>query len=293
MKSNVYSKSNSPNIFRKFLHWIRVTHAHIHLFLILLCGITIAPYLWALSTSLKHRVDVFTKTPQWIPNPLRLANYSEVFEMAPFGLYLINTMVVVTVILAFQLLTMTTAAYAFARLEFRGSNILFMFFIIQMMLPVHATILPNYLIVNKLGILNTRLALMMPFFATGYGTFLLRQTFRQIPKDFEDAAIIDGCSGLRFLYSVLIPMGKPTLVAQGLISVVTHWNDFFWPLVVSDSPNIRTLTIGLAMFVQQESGADWTLLMAATIFVTAPLMITFLIFQRKFIESFMSAGLKG
>ena len=105
--------------------------------------------------------------------------------------------------------------------------------------------------------------------------------------------MIDGCSGLRFLYSILLPMAKPTLVAFSLISIVTHWNDFFWPLVVTDSPAVRTLTMGLAMFVQQESGADWTLLMAATIFVTAPLMVLFLIYQRKFIESFMSAGIKG
>lgn len=285
--------SGKLSAFEKAFRLIGIHRLHLHLFLIIISGVTIAPYLWAVSTSLKYRTDVFTKTPKWIPNPMHFGNYKEVFEMAPFGLYLLNTIIVVTVILVFQLLTMTTASYAFARLEFKGSNFFFMLFIIQMMLPVHATILPNYLIVNKLGLLDTRLALMMPFFATGYGTFLLRQTFRQVPKDFEDAAVIDGCSGLRFLYSVLIPMAKPTLVAQALISVVTHWNDFFWPLVVSDKPAIRTLTIGLAMFVQQESGADWTLLMAATVFVTAPLMIVFLIFQRKFIESFMSAGLKG
>lgn len=279
--------------FEKAFRLIGVNKIHIHLFLIIISGVTLAPYLWAVSTSLKHRTDVFTKVPVWIPSPAHFGNYREVFNMAPFGLYLINTILVVVVVLAVQMLTMSTAAYAFSRLSFRGSNFLFMLFIIQMMLPVHATILPNYLIVNKLGILDTRLAIMIPFFATGYGTFLLRQTFRQVPRDFEDAAMIDGCSGLRFLYSVLMPMARPTLVAFGLISTVTHWNDFFWPLVVTDKPSIRTLTMGLAMFVQQESGADWTLLMAATVFVTAPLMLSFLIFQRKFIESFMSAGVKG
>jgi len=161
------------------------------------------------------------------------------------------------------------------------------------MLPVHAIIVPNYLTMRKLGLLDSRLAMMLPFWASGYGTFLLRQAFRQIPQDFEDAALLDGCSALRFLWQVLVPLAKPTLIAHALISVVTHWNDFYWPLVVTDSPAVRTLTIGLAMFVQQESGADWTLLMAATIFVTAPLMVTFLVFQRKFVESFMSAGIKG
>jgi sn-glycerol 3-phosphate transport system permease protein len=135
--------------------------------------------------------------------------------------------------------------------------------------------------------------MMLPFFASGYGTFLLRQAFRQIPRDLEDAAVIDGCGGLRFLWHVLVPLARPTLVAFALISLVSHWNDYLWPLIVTDTPDVRTLTIGLGMFVQQESGADWTLLMAATAFVTAPLMVIFLVFQRKFIESFMFSGLKG
>ncbi|HHT72251.1 MAG TPA: carbohydrate ABC transporter permease [Bacillota bacterium] len=292
MKSNTQQTPKFGPLEKAF-RFIGVNRIHIHILLILVSGVTLAPYLWALSTSLKYRVNVFTETPQWIPNPVNLGNYKEVFRMAPFGLYLVNTIVVVVGILAIQILTMSTAAYAFSRLRFRGSEGLFFLFIVQMMLPVHATIVPNYLIVNKLGLLDSRLALMVPFWATGYGTFLLRQSFRQVPRDFEDAAMIDGCSGLRFLYSILLPMAKPTLVAFSLISIVTHWNDFFWPLVVTDSPAVRTLTMGLAMFVQQESGADWTLLMAATIFVTAPLMVLFLIYQRKFIESFMSAGIKG
>lgn len=292
MKSNAQPTATFSPLEKAF-RLIGMHKLHIHLLLIIVSGVTLAPYLWALSTSLKYRVDVFTDTSQWIPNPVNLGNYREVFRMAPFGIYLVNTIIVVIGILAVQIVTMSTAAYAFSRLRFRGSEFLFFLFVIQMMLPVHATIVPNYLIVNKLGLLDTRLALMVPFWATGYGTFLLRQSFRQVPRDFEDAAMIDGCSGLRFLYSILIPMAKPTLVAFSLISIVTHWNDFFWPLVVTDSPAVRTLTMGLAMFVQQESGADWTLLMAATIFVTAPLMILFLIYQRKFIESFMSAGIKG
>jgi sn-glycerol 3-phosphate transport system permease protein len=162
-----------------------------------------------------------------------------------------------------------------------------------MMIPIHATFLPNFLTLQSLDLLNTRVAMMLPFFASGYGTFLLRQAFKQIPRDLEDAAVIDGCGGLRFLWHILIPLAKPTLVAFGLISLVSHWNDYLWPLIVTDTPDVRTLTIGLGMFVQQESGADWTLLMAATAFVTAPLMGIFLVFQRKFIESFMFSGLKG
>ena len=264
-----------------------------HLIVAVFALITVTPYLWLLSTSLKFKTEVFTPTPQWIPWPINFGNYAEVFARAPFGIFLVNTIIVVTGILAVQLVTVTLAAYVFARRRFRGASLLFLLFLVQMMIPIHATFLPNFLTLRSLDLLNTRVAMMLPFFASGYGTFLLRQAFKQIPRDLEDAAVIDGCGGLRFLWHVLLPLAKPTLVAFALISLVSHWNDYLWPLIVTDTPDVRTLTIGLGMFVQQESGADWTLLMAATAFVTAPLLIVFLVFQRKFIESFMFTGLKG
>ena len=264
-----------------------------HLVLGLVSLVTVTPYLWLLSTSLKLRTEVFTPTPQWIPWPINLGNYAEVFDRAPFGTFLVNTVIVVSGILVVQLITVTLAAYVFARLTFPGADLLFLLFLVQMMIPIHATFLPNFLTLRNLDLLNTRLAMMVPFFASGYGTFLLRQAFKQVPRELEDAAVMDGCGGLRFLWHVLIPLAQPTLVAFGLISLVSHWNDYLWPLIVTDTPDVRTLTIGLGMFVQQESGADWTLLMAATAFVTAPLLGIFLVFQRKFIESFMFSGLKG
>lgn len=264
-----------------------------HLTLGLFALVTVTPYLWLLSTSLKLRTEVFTLTPKWIPWPINFGNYGEVFDRAPFGIFLVNTIIVVCGILTVQLVTVTLAAYVFGRRKFRGADLLFLLFLVQMMIPIHATFLPNFLTLRSLDLLNTRVAMMLPFFASGYGTFLLRQAFKQIPRDLEDAAVIDGCGGLRFLWHVLIPLAKPTLVAFALISLVSHWNDYLWPLIVTDTPDVRTLTIGLGMFVQQESGADWTLLMAATVFVTAPLMGIFLVFQRKFIESFMFSGLKG
>ncbi len=264
-----------------------------HLVLLLLTGVTVTPYLWLLATSLKERTAVFTPTPEWLPWPVHFGNYAEVFQRAPFGLYLVNTLIVVTGILAVQLVTITLAAYVFARRRFPGRELLFGAFLLQMMIPIHATFVPNFLTLRTLDLLNTRLAMMLPFFASGYGTFLLRQTFRAIPRDLEDAAVLDGAGGLRFLWDVLLPLARPTLVAFALISLVSHWNDYLWPLIVTDTPDVRTLTIGLGMFVQQESGADWTLLMAATAFVTAPLMVIFLVFQRRFVESFMTSGLKG
>ena len=173
MKSSQKTSGIGP--FEKAFRWIGVSKIHIHLFLIVVCGVTVAPYFWALSTSLKYRANVFQAVPQWIPNPINFGNYTEVFEMAPFGIYFLNTVIVVLGVLGVQLLTMTTAAYAFSRLTFKGSNLLFMLFIIQMMLPVHAMIVPSYLIVNRMGLLDTRIAMMIPFWASGYGTFLLRQ----------------------------------------------------------------------------------------------------------------------
>jgi sn-glycerol 3-phosphate transport system permease protein len=265
----------------------------LHLILMLVSLITVAPYLWILSTSLKFRTEVFTPTPKWIPWPINIQNYLEMFEMAPFHLYLLNTIIVVTGILGVQLLTITLAAYVFARRSFWGREFIFFLFLVQMMIPIHATFLPNFLTLKQFDLLNTRLAMMLPFFASGYGTFLLRQAFRQVPRGLEDAAVIDGCGGLRFLWHVLIPLARPTLIAFSIISIVSHWNDYLWPLIVTDTPEVRTLTIGLGMFVQQESGADWTLLMAATAFVTAPMLIFFLVFQKKFVESFMLSGMKG
>ncbi len=265
----------------------------IHALLLALGAVSLVPYLWAVVTSLKERRAAFSPVPQWWPDPVTLGNYPAVLQHGPFDVYFVNTVIVVSGILVVQLVTVVLAAYAFARMRFRGSQFLFSLFLVQMMLPIHSVLVPNYLTMKTLGLLDTRLALMLPFWASGYGVFLLRQAFRQVPRDFEDAAIIDGCSRLQLLWHVLVPLAKPTLVAFGLISVVTHWNDFLWPLIVTDTPAVRTLTIGLAMFVQQESGADWTLLMAATVLVTAPLMVLFLLYQRRFVESFMSAGLKG
>lgn len=163
------------------------------------------PYLWAISASLKSPAELFTPTPEWLPRAWRWSNYVDVFRYAPFGIYFVNTVVVVAGILAIQLVTVTLAGFAFARLEFRWKNVLFYLFVAQMMLPIHAVIVPNYLTIKALGLLNTRLAMMVVFWASGYGTFLMRQAFRQIPQELEEAALLDGCSRLRMLWSIMLP----------------------------------------------------------------------------------------
>jgi len=221
------------------------------------------------------------------------SNFINVFEAANFVGYLGNTVFVVTGILLLQLLLIIPAAYVFARLEFRGSGLVFSLYVIQIMLPLEALIVPNYRIISSLGLINTRVAMILPFIGSGYCAFMLRQTFKQLPQSLEDSAIIDGCGHLRFIWSILLPLAKPTLIVFSLISIATHWNDYLWPLIITDSDKVRTLTIGLGMFVQHESGADWGMLMAATLFISLPMIVLFLAVQRTFIESFMTSGLKG
>lgn len=220
-------------------------------------------------------------------------NFVRVFEAANFLGYLGNTVLVVTGILLLQLLLIIPAAYVFARLKFRFAGVLFLLYVVQIMLPLEALIVPNYRIMSSFGLINTRVAMMLPFIGSGYCAFLLRQAFKQIPQSLEDAAIIDGCGHLRFIWTILLPLSKPTITVFSLISVATHWNDYLWPLIITDSDRVRTLTIGLGMFVQHESGADWGMLMAATLFIALPIIVLFLVLQRTFIESFMTSGLKG
>jgi len=264
------------------------------IFILQICAIMmILPFIWLISTALKSPSEVFTQTLSLIPKKFMWTNFVDIMDQAPFWLYMLNTIIVCVGILVIQLLLVIPAAYAFARLDFPGKNVIFLLFVIQIMLPLESIIIPNYLITKKLGLLNTRTGLILPFVASGFGTFMLRQTFKQIPKSLEDAALIDGAGHIRFIWHVIIPLSRPTIVTFSMISIATHWNDYFWPLIITDVDRVRTLTIGLGMFVQQESGSDWSLLMAATLFVCAPMIAFFLATQRTFIKSFLTSGIKG
>ena len=266
----------------------------IKIFVLQLAAIVmILPFVWLVSTALKNPSEVFTENLTLLPEIFRWANFVEIMDQAPFWLYMGNTIIVCLGILIIQLFLVIPAAYAFARLDFPGKDIMFFLFVIQIMLPLESIIIPNYLITKKLGLLNTRTGLVLPFVASGFGTFMLRQTFKQIPQSLEDAALMDGAGHLRFIWHVLIPLSRPTIVTFSMISIATHWNDYFWPLIITDTDNVRTLTIGLGMFVQQESGSDWSLLMAATLFVCAPIIGFFLVTQKTFIKSFLTSGIKG
>ncbi len=251
------------------------------------------PMLWAMAVSVHPPNEPLSATNLWFGTYLTLENYGQAFKIAPFAQYYLNTILIVFGILAVQLVTISLAGYAFARFRFRGQNVLFFLILLQLMVPSSALIVPNYSTIRQLKLFDTLLAVMLPFFGSAFGTFLLRQTFKTIPRDLDDASKMDGANWLQTLWHVYIPPARPALIAFALSSISFHWNDFLWPLVVTNSITSRPLTVGLAVFTQLgEIGAQWPLVTAGTMIVVGPLLLLFLIFQRQFIESFLHSGLK-
>ncbi len=224
--------------------------------------------------------------------PLTLENFREALSQAPFFRYGINTFFLVTFILIGQLILCTLAAYGFARFEFPGKNIVFAFVLIQLMITPEILIVKNYATLANLHLIDTIPGIGLPYMASAFGIFLLRQAFKSTPSELEDAARLEGCGIFGVLWRVYIPLARPTYLAYGLVSVSTHWNNFLWPLVVSNSVTTRPLTVGLGIFGAPESGVDWSIVSAATLLSVAPLLIAFLLFQRQFVQSFMYAGIK-
>ena len=224
--------------------------------------------------------------------PLTLSNFTEAWVQAPFARYFLNTFFIVSSILIVQFIVCTLAAYAFARYEFFGSKILFAIILIQLMIVPEILIVENYKIMSKLNLVDTILGVGLPYMASAFGIFLLRQTFKSIPKELEEAARIEGCKLFGILLRVYVPLAKPTYLAYGLVSVSYHWNNFLWPLVITNSVNTRPLTVGLAIFGAPESGVNWSLISAATLLSVSPLLLGFILFQKQFIQSFMFAGIK-
>lgn len=224
--------------------------------------------------------------------PVTLDNFRTAWSQAPFARYFLNTFVLVSSILAAQFFLCTLAAFAFARFEFRGRDVAFALVLVQLMIMPEVLIVENYRTMSHLGLVDTILGIGLPYMASAFGIFLLRQTFKTIPKELEEAARVEGCSTLQVLWKVYVPLAKPTYVAYGLVSVSYHWNNFLWPLVITNSVSTRPLTVGLAIFGAPESGVNWSIITAGTLLAVAPLLVAFLLFQRQFVQSFMHAGIK-
>ena len=224
--------------------------------------------------------------------PLTLENFANAWSQAPFARYYLNTFALVTGVVIGQFVVCTLAAFAFAPFPIPGKNVLFMLVLIQLFVFPEVLIVENYRIASELGLINTITGIGLPYVASALGIFLLRQTFKTIPRELEDAARIEGCNWLEILWKVYVPLAKPTYLAYGLVSISHHWNNFIWPLVVTNSVESRPLTVGLGVFSAPETGVNWATVSAATLLSIAPLLIAFLLFQRQFVQSFLRAGIR-
>jgi sn-glycerol 3-phosphate transport system permease protein len=224
--------------------------------------------------------------------PLTLDNFAKAWSAAPFARYFFNTVVLVAMVLAAQMVLTTLAAYAFARFEFPGRNVLFALVLVQLMVMPDVLIVENYRTMTWLGLKDTILAIGLPYMASAFGIFLLRQTFKTVPRELDEAARMEGCTPLQVLWKVYVPLARPTYLAYALVSVSYHWNNFLWPLIITNSVESRPVTVGLQVFSATDQGIDWSIITAATLLTTAPLLVAFLLFQRQFVQSFMRAGIK-
>jgi sn-glycerol 3-phosphate transport system permease protein len=251
----------------------------------------LTPLLWMLAASLHIS---FPHLASFIPSRFpSLGKFQEALRYADWAVLYANTVIFTGGTLLVQLVTITLAGYAFAYCEFTGKRILFLAFLAQLLIIPAVLIVPNMITLRKLGLLNSLPGIMMPYFASAFGTFLLRQAFRGIPRDFMEAAAMDGAGRLRVLIHVLAPMVRPQLIAFSVVSLAAHWNEYIWPLMVVNSPDKQVLTIGFASFAKgAEAGADWGLVAAGALLICAPLLLLFLIFQKRFISSFGFGELK-
>ncbi len=224
--------------------------------------------------------------------PLTVENFVKAWHAAPFARYFLNTTLLCAMILAAQLVLCTLAAYAFARFEFPGRGLLFALVLVQLMVMPDVLIVENYRTMNALGLRDTLLAIGLPYMASAFGIFLLRQTFKTVPRELDEAARVEGCTPLQVLWKVYVPLARPVYLAYALVSVSYHWNNFLWPLIITNSVESRPLTVGLQVFSAGDQGIDWSIITAATLLTTAPLLVGFILFQRQFVQSFMRAGIR-
>ena len=224
--------------------------------------------------------------------PLTLQNFVNAWNAAPFARYFVNTVMLVTLILGVQLVLATLAAYAFARYEFRGRDVMFALVLVQLMIMPDVLIVENYRTMAALDLTDTITAIGLPYMASAFGIFLLRQTFKTIPRELDEAARVEGAGSLRVLWEVYVPLSRPVYIAYALVSVSYHWNNFLWPLIITNSVGSRPLTVGLQVFSSTDQGIDWSIITAATLLTSGPLLVAFLLFQRQFVQSFMRAGIR-
>lgn len=264
-----------------------------HILLYLGALTMILPFLWMISTSLKGPAEIFTIPIRWIPKDIFWENYRKAITSFPFFQFFFNSVIVTASIIVGQLFTSILAAYAFARMNFRGKNILFFLLLSGLMLPAQTIMIPMVLILSKLGLRNTLFGLIIPFSWSALIVFLLRQFFMNIPKEMEEAAYIDGCNLWQIIRKIIIPISKPIISTAIILIFIYGWNQYFWPLLIVTKEKLYTLQLGLAYFKEQNAiETDWGALMAGTTLTMLPVILVFLFFQKKVIQSIAFSGSK-
>jgi sn-glycerol 3-phosphate transport system permease protein len=254
--------------------------------------VEVFPYLWMVTTSLKDLPSVTQFPPTLLPRPPRWDNYAKAWNSGPFLRYAMNNAIQTLGILVLQLFFGCLAGYGFSKVRFRGRDACFLIVIACLVVPPQVRFVPLYMLFSKVGLLNTYASLILPYAVSALGTFLIREAFLQISDDIVDAARVDGAGVLTIIFRVMAPIARPTLVAFSLFSVVYHWNDFFWPLVMTTNEAVRTLPIGVAMLREEGTGARWHIIMAGSMFVVAPVLVVFAVAQRHIIRAFQFTSLK-
>jgi multiple sugar transport system permease protein len=264
-----------------------------HFVLLLGSFFFVAPMVFMVSTSLKATRQIAKWPPELIPDPVIWRNYTDVFIYAPMHQYFFNTIFIIIPTIFGAAVVSSLAAYAFARLRAPGKNIIFMILISTMMLPAVVTMIPTYIIFAKLGWVGTFKPLIVPvLFGNAFYIFLMRQFFTTIPKELEDAALVDGCSRWRIFWTIIIPLAKPIMATVTVFAFMTAWNDFMGPLIYLGNKSQYTLSLGLRVFVQTHR-ADWGMLMAASSMMVAPIILLFFVAQKQFVQGITLSGLKG
>jgi multiple sugar transport system permease protein len=272
----------------------QISRLLLHVLLSLGALTMVIPFIWMVSTSFKELAQVFVYPPEWIPDPFIWENYPKAFTAVPFARWFLNSVFIALFVTVGQLLTCSLAGFTFARMRFPGRNALFLIYLGTMMIPHHVTIIPVFVMMNGLGLVDTFWPLIIPALVSAWGTFLFRQYFLTMPQELEDAAKIDGCSFFRIYSQIFMPLSKPILATLGVFTFMASWNDFLGPLIFLQSKNNKTLTIGLLQFRADFQGmSNWPVMMAGIVISVLPVLIAFVVGQKYFVRGIALTGIKG
>jgi len=255
----------------------------------LLAVVWISPLIFAFWAAFHTATDAMNFD---LAAPLTLENFRIAWAGAPWLLHFLNSFLLVTSVLLGQFVLTTLAGFAFAQVTFRGKDLVFTLVLLQLFILPEVLIVENFVVASRLGLVDTILGIGAPYMASAFGIFLMRQTFKSVPKELDEAARVEGCGLLGVLWRVYVPAARSTYLAYALVSVSTHWNNFLWPLIVTNTEAARPLTVGLSIFGAPENGVNIAVISAATVMVIAPLLLLFLVFQRQFVQAFLRAGIK-